>query len=71
MSGQPRLNGKLSERLINRGLAGDNPGEEVCRWAEMTDAGLMIPICEDQEPEEARACPGYAPAWRRGQGLSQ
>ena len=28
----------------------------------------MIPICEDQEPEGARACPGYAPGRRRARG---
>jgi transposase len=31
----------------------------------------MIPICEDQEPEGARACPGYAPGPEPGQGLPQ
>ena len=55
----------LSERLINRGPACDGLGERcVAGW--MADAGPMIPICEDQEPEGARACPGYAPGRRRG-----
>src|SRR5580704_670205 len=47
----------LSERLINRLLALGRRQVGACRWAEMPGAGPMIPICEDQEPEGARACP--------------
>ena len=51
----------LSERLMNRDAGGCVWLELACRAAQIADAGPMIPICDDQVPEGARACPGYAP----------
>ena len=53
----------LSECLINRCLA--VACRVVAAWRD-EGAGPMISICEDQEPEEARACPGYAGSGPQG-----
>ena len=44
------------------------PEVAACRARRMPGTGPMIPICDDQVPEGARACPEYAPGRARGQG---
>lgn len=39
----------LSERLIDRNLAYDEPAREACRRAEVAHAAATFPICEDEE----------------------
>ncbi len=65
----------LSECLINGPMSPWSRGSRqagavagVLRWA---GAGLCSLMCEDQKDSRARACPGYAPGRRAGQGLSQ
>ena len=64
----------LSECLKNEGMpvwSGVARGLRRVVRLRWTGADPVFPMCEDQKDTRARACPGYAPGQRAGQGLSQ